>query len=289
MRLEPGVQVCPSCGARRPSPVSNQRRPEPIAEAEPDSLTDAPDSLAAPEAAPACQTHPGAPTVGHCPQCGRPVCARCAPGASSGQLACTDCLSLRSAPGVVPSGARCAVHEDRPARLICARCGSFACAACAVGPRPTLCSRCAPEALPPLASQGQRLVAHLIDSVVFVAPVGVMVAVSASAEDSDGGVWALFALVSLALGVGALAAQLWAQLHWGQSLGKRLQGIKVVRTDGSPIELWRLVLLRNFAIQALSQLGGLIGFIDALMIFRQDQRCLHDHFAGTIVVQAPRR
>jgi uncharacterized RDD family membrane protein YckC len=158
-----------------------------------------------------------------------------------------------------------------------------------VGPRPTLCSRCAPEALPPLAGQGQRLLAHLTDSVVFVVPVVGMAFGSGWVDHSDSGGSGLVALASLALGAAALAAQLWAQLHWRQSLGKRLLGIKVVRTDGSPIELWRLVLLRNLAIQALGQLGGFIGFIDALMIFRRDQRCLHDHFAGTIVVQAPRR
>lgn len=39
-------------------------------------------------------------------------------------------LSGSSGSGAVPSGARCAVHGDRPAEFTCTRCGNFACDQC---------------------------------------------------------------------------------------------------------------------------------------------------------------
>ncbi len=49
------------------------------------------------------------------------------------------------------AGARCAVHQDVPALVICTRCGAFACEACAVLTRaPLVCRKCEPflDALP---------------------------------------------------------------------------------------------------------------------------------------------
>lgn len=40
--------------------------------------------------------------------------------------------TVRAAPIPAPEGARCAVHADERAMVSCARCGAFACAACAV-------------------------------------------------------------------------------------------------------------------------------------------------------------
>ena len=57
-----------------------------------------------------------------------------------------------------------------------------------------------------------------------------------------------------------------ADRYWLRSR-KRLLGIKVVRLSGQPIELWRLILLRNIAIHAIAQLCGLVGIVDAVMIF----------------------
>jgi hypothetical protein len=79
-----------------------------------------------------------------------------------------------------------------------------------------------------------------------------------------------------------------AQVSWGQSIGKRMTGIKVVRTDGSPIELWRLILMRNLLMSILGTACNLVSLGDALMIFTQDQRCLHDYLADSIVIDVPK-
>jgi uncharacterized RDD family membrane protein YckC len=84
-------------------------------------------------------------------------------------------------------------------------------------------------------------------------------------------------------------------LHrYGQTIAKRLFKIKIVRSDGSPCGLARVIFLRalpmmlvSAAINFVVPLGGnLVSILDPLLIFRQDYRCLHDHIADTIVVKA---
>lgn len=75
----------------------------------------------------------------------------------------------------------------------------------------------------------------------------------------------------------------------GQSVGKKILGIKIVTTQGEPVALSTLIFRRFLLTQflaAIPYLGGIFGLIDALMIFGDDRRCIHDHFADTIVVKA---
>ena len=71
----------------------------------------------------------------------------------------------------------------------------------------------------------------------------------------------------------------------GQSIGKKLVNIKVVRTDGAPISFARLFWLRTFVNAAFSIIP-LYSIIDVLFIFGEARRCLHDRIADTIVVKA---
>ena len=71
----------------------------------------------------------------------------------------------------------------------------------------------------------------------------------------------------------------------GQTIGKKLLKIKVVRADGSPASLGRIFWLRNFVNGFLS-LIPLYGIIDSLFIFSESRQCLHDKIADTIVVNA---
>lgn len=77
-------------------------------------------------------------------------------------------------------------------------------------------------------------------------------------------------------------------LHkYGQTLGKRVLGIKIVRTDGERISLRRVIGLRMLPIGILSRIpfiGWLISLVDCLMIFGAERRCLHDVFADSIVI-----
>jgi uncharacterized RDD family membrane protein YckC len=73
----------------------------------------------------------------------------------------------------------------------------------------------------------------------------------------------------------------------GQTLGKKWQRIRIVKTDGAPVDFVSGVLLREWVIAGIGFIpciGPIVSLVDVLMIFGQDQRCLHDRIAGTKVI-----
>lgn len=116
----------------------------------------------------------------------------------------------------------------------------------------------------PLAGRFQRLLAQFLDWVALGA------AVSLGAINSPGmaiGLLVLFVIFQIYL----LASQ-------GQTIGKSLLKIKIVRNDDeSNPGFWRAVVLRNL-------ISGVLGLIDILFIFGAERRCLHDYIADTKVV-----
>ena len=101
--------------------------------------------------------------------------------------------------------------------------------------------------------------------------------------------------VAIGIGVGVLCfigVVAWncVLLHRrGQTIAKKLLGIRVVRKDGSRCGLTRIFFARYLPVTVLGLIpfvGGLVSLVDALLIFRDDRRCLHDEIADTIVVRA---
>lgn len=75
----------------------------------------------------------------------------------------------------------------------------------------------------------------------------------------------------------------------GQTLGKKMVNIKVIRADGSPASVGRIFWLRNVInamIGAVPLLGSIYSIVDMLFIFSDTRQCLHDKLADTIVVKA---
>jgi uncharacterized RDD family membrane protein YckC len=74
----------------------------------------------------------------------------------------------------------------------------------------------------------------------------------------------------------------------GQTLGKRLIGIRIVTFRSGQIPSFGAVyLLRSFLpgmVYSLPIIGFVCLLVDVLFIFREDHRCVHDHLAGTKVV-----
>lgn len=74
----------------------------------------------------------------------------------------------------------------------------------------------------------------------------------------------------------------------GQSVGKRLLGIRIVRSSGERATLSRIIFARYLPTQAVGMfpiIGMLYPLIDILFIFRDSRQCLHDTIADTIVVK----
>ncbi len=143
------------------------------------------------------------------------------------------------------------------------------------------------------AERGTRLAARLVDGVIYVV-VGGLVAGGFMTSTSEGGLSALGLAAGVAGAFGAFALLvlnvLWLK-EYGQTAGKRLLGIAIVRSDGTQATLGRLLGLRWFVMTLISYIPGvgtLISLLNPLLIFREDRKCLHDHIADTIVVRAPR-
>ncbi|NMU18787.1 RDD family protein, partial [Vibrio parahaemolyticus] len=74
----------------------------------------------------------------------------------------------------------------------------------------------------------------------------------------------------------------------GQTFGKWVFDISIVKLDNSKIEFAPVLLKRYLPISLVTYLpviGSFLPILDALFIFRKDRRCIHDFIAGTKVVQ----
>lgn len=137
------------------------------------------------------------------------------------------------------------------------------------------------------AERGTRFAAKLIDGlcdIVSMLPGLILLFIGASANEE--------ALTFLGIGVMLLGALGMAIYQWsgivksGQTVGKRAMKIKVVRQDGSPVDFLYGVVLRNWILAVAAQVVGAIGIVDALLIFTEQRRCLHDMIASTDVIVA---
>lgn len=140
------------------------------------------------------------------------------------------------------------------------------------------------------SSRGARLGATLLDGAFVAVPAMVLAILVPALSRGSVGAGAGVLLVVFMLGFLAFVVVQVVLLHrHGQTLGKRLVGIRIVRADGSRAGLGRLLGLRSFVpglIGAIPLVGPLFGLADPLFIFGQEKRCLHDLIADTIVVDA---
>lgn len=74
----------------------------------------------------------------------------------------------------------------------------------------------------------------------------------------------------------------------GQTIAKKILGMKIVRTDGSQADFMRIATRRALPIYACNLIpvaGGFLPLIDALLIFRSSKKCFHDDIADTVVIR----
>jgi uncharacterized RDD family membrane protein YckC len=142
-----------------------------------------------------------------------------------------------------------------------------------------------------LAGRGARLGGAIIDGVILLGLwwlVGLMTPWNIfSPKLAQAGVVALLGMQLLGLLLFALVNG-YLLMARGQTVGKMLLGMRIVRPDGSAATPGRLIGLRygvGWLASALPVVGMVYALVDCLMIFRADRRCLHDLIADTIVVK----
>lgn len=143
-----------------------------------------------------------------------------------------------------------------------------------------------------LADRGVRLGASILDGLIFAGMVYLPLILGTGAGVIlTGDVPRPTPALIVGGGLALVGMAIWAWLNIkfvlenGQSIAKRLLGIKVVRTDGSPITLGRIFWLRN-VVNSLISLVPLYGIIEVLFIFSENRQCLHDKLADTLVIKA---
>jgi uncharacterized RDD family membrane protein YckC len=169
-------------------------------------------------------------------------------------------------------------------------------------PRATVKDVRDPRASTVPADRGTRLGATMLDGLIFAGmvylPLFLIVILGPGAAILTGGGQRTGAAATMFIVGGLLAIAgfgTWCVFtirylnENGQSIAKRMLGIKVVRADGTPISLGRIFWMRNFlnsAITVIPVLGFLYTLADMLFIFGESRQCLHDKLADTIVVRA---
>jgi uncharacterized RDD family membrane protein YckC len=147
-----------------------------------------------------------------------------------------------------------------------------------------------------LASWGSRVGATLLDWLILLIPVTlliVLVVVVALSSDVGGIVTAILSSLLYLVAVLFYAPLLMGRqgAHNGQTWGKQIVGIRVVRDSGQPVDIG-FAFLREFVVKGL--LFGFVGsfffsiptLIDYLWPLWDDQnRCLHDMVVTTHVVR----
>ncbi len=138
-----------------------------------------------------------------------------------------------------------------------------------------------------LASRGSRLAASLIDGLAVVVILLPALAALVFVGDNDGlsPMGGLFAALSVIALLGFAGYQLFMLVREGQTLGKKAMNIRIVNySDGQIPSAGRLLGMRYFVNSLLGQIP-LYSILDVLLIFGDERRCIHDHLAGTKVVE----
>lgn len=152
-----------------------------------------------------------------------------------------------------------------------------------------------------LAERLTRLAAWFVDNVVgFIAclpgfmlmGMSVVQSIATGNRDLESVDSGRLALGGVALMIGVLVLliiQIWMLTTRGQSIGKRVLGIRIVRfADETNPGFVGAVLLRSILpgiIGIVPYLGFIFTIVDYCFIFRDDRRCIHDLIAGTKVVK----
>jgi uncharacterized RDD family membrane protein YckC len=157
----------------------------------------------------------------------------------------------------------------------------------------------------PLASWGSRVGAAIIDGIIILIPAAILFfvlvagAIGLTGDDGDSSAWAIIGASVLWVLLAAVIALLYAPTTMarqgranGQTLGKQMVGIRVVRDSGEPMGFgWaalREVVIKGLAVGIASSIIPLLPwFLNFFWpLWDDENRALHDMICSTHVVRA---
>ena len=133
-----------------------------------------------------------------------------------------------------------------------------------------------------LASRGNRFAGSVVDGLLyFVALIPGMILAASASDDMLIGLSVIIPMLLLA------CVQWYLIATTGQSIAKRWLGMKIIKTSGEDVDFVSGVLLRSWVvgfINVIPVVGSIFPLLDALFIFGDEHRTLHDMIAGTKVI-----
>ncbi|MDJ0918887.1 MAG: RDD family protein [Woeseiaceae bacterium] len=141
------------------------------------------------------------------------------------------------------------------------------------------------------AGRGARLIAVIIDGLLIVVVALPLMFMLGLIDTAATGPAPGTSIASMFLGIAAfILINGYFLASSGPTVGKKVMGIRIVAVqDGKILHLGKVVglsFLPVWIVQSIPLIGALLGLINALFIFREDRRCIHDLIAGTHVVRA---
>jgi uncharacterized RDD family membrane protein YckC len=150
----------------------------------------------------------------------------------------------------------------------------------------------------PLASWGSRVAATVIDWLVLLIPAVILVALIVGGLDGDSSWGAVVGASLLSLLIWSAVLLLYAPLLMirqgernGQTLGKQVVGIRVVRDTSEPFGFWwavvREVVVKNILVSAVSIFIPVLPWLlDSLWpLWDGENRAVHDMIVSTHVIK----
>ncbi|MCY3003678.1 MAG: RDD family protein [Planctomycetota bacterium] len=158
-------------------------------------------------------------------------------------------------------------------------------------PKATVVTEAGPRARLKLASRGERFAAALVDNLVYLPCLlplflgnGFRAFIDPRYEELPNAAgWAGIGLAFL-IGLAIFGVQIYLLVTEGATLGKRVMRIRIVTVDGEPVGALQILLLRTVLPGLAGFMCSIFSLIDALFIFGEQRRCVHDLMAGTVVV-----
>ena len=133
-----------------------------------------------------------------------------------------------------------------------------------------------------LASWVERFIAYLIDSALpaIIITLGIILSILSG-----------FFIILLVVGLLAYVVWFLMMLASGQTPGKRVMNLRVMKTNGEPVT-WGYMFLREFLIKgvavgiASAVTGGIFSVVNYLFpLWDKDRQALHDKMIETLVVK----
>ena len=144
-----------------------------------------------------------------------------------------------------------------------------------------------------LAGLGQRLGAAIIDAVINMIVIFPVLIIAFGGFLAWGQYVAEHQILGSLIGL-ILGSIVFLVIHGkfladnGQTIGKKLLGIKIVRSNGDKADFTHIVTRRFLPMQAMAVfpfIGGLLSLVNICLIFRDSRQCGHDMIADTKVIR----